>query len=53
MTDWSGIRVAKIDVCWHQEMNNVLFSSVEYLRSLNIHETRETFRCDNTNLREA
>lgn len=28
---------------WHLEMNNALFSGVEYLRLLNIHEMRERF----------
>lgn len=37
---------------WHREMNNALFSDVEYLRLLNIHEMRETFRHDNIHLRK-
>lgn len=42
-----------LETAGHWEMNNALFFGVEYLRLLNIHETRETFRRDNTNLREA
>lgn len=57
MTDCSGSKVAKLDVCsggaGGERMNNALFFDVEYLRLLNIHETRETFRRYNVDLREA